>query len=390
MCGPADHHTSARGSNVAHGELVAGRYHLRGHVLPDGGVRDVYVVDGRITFERVADAETVLDGGWLVPGLVDGHAHLALASPAGPGATAAERIEASARAHLFAGVLLVREPGAPDHGSSRVGPALGLPRTVTAGRFLAPPGGYFPGLAREVAPDGLRAAVAEEAAAGTGWVKLIGDYPSDGRRLTPNWDAVALAAAVTAAHAAGARITVHAVTPEAVATAVDAGVDAIEHGTGMPRDLVPTLAARGIAWIPTLLISDGIRQWARDAMAPAEWPVIDGWIEALAGTVAIAARAGVRLLAGTDAGMVPHGMVASEVRLLIEAEVPAAVAVAAASWDARRYLGLPGIEQDAPADIVAFADDPRIEADTLLRHTVTILDGRRLVAKPMITARGAR
>jgi imidazolonepropionase-like amidohydrolase len=55
--------------------------HVRGVVLPDGVERDVFVVDGRFTFHPVADAQTVLDGGWLVPGLVDAHAHLGLASP---------------------------------------------------------------------------------------------------------------------------------------------------------------------------------------------------------------------------------------------------------------------------------------------------------------------
>lgn len=383
MCGPADHHTPMPTGSAPASALVAGRYHLRGHVLPDGDLRDVYVVDGRITFEPVPDAETVVDDGWLVPGLVDSHAHLALASPAGPHATPAEQIEASARAQLSAGVLLVREPGGPDRGSSRIGPELGLPRTVTAGRFLAPPGGYFPGLAREVEPKQLAAAVAEEAAAGTGWVKLIGDYPRDSARLTPNWDADSLAAAVTAAHTAGARITVHAITPEAIADAVDAGVDAIEHGTGMPPDLLATLAARGTTWVPTLIISDGIRQWARDAMAPAEWPAVDNWVDALPSTVAAAASGGVRVLAGTDAGMVPHGMVASEVRLLIEAGVSGSVAIAAASWNARRYLGLPSIEEGAPADIVAFPDDPRADPETLFRHTVTILDGRQLLAAPV-------
>src|SRR5689334_11373401 len=120
---------------------------LRGVVLPEGVERDVFVVAGRITFEPVADATTVLDGGYLIPGLVDAHAHLGLASPAPPGATPEERVRASAQAHLDAGVLAIREPGGPDHASQGVGPHLGLPRVTSGGRFLAPPGRYFPGLA---------------------------------------------------------------------------------------------------------------------------------------------------------------------------------------------------------------------------------------------------
>lgn len=382
MCAPTETQgrTVVRSATV---EAVPGRYHLRGHVLPDGEFRDVYVADGRITFQPVPAAEMIVDGGWLLPGLVDAHAHLALASPASPAAPADERIEASARAQLAAGVLLVREPGSPDHRSRHLGPDRGFPRTVTAGRFLAPPGGYFPGLAREVPVDQLTAAVAEEAAAGTGWVKIIGDYPDASGRLTPHWDTTTLAAAVIAAHEAGARITIHAVMPETIATAVAAGFDAVEHGTGMPPDLLPDLVAGGITWVPTLLISDGIRQWSRRAMAPTQTTAIDAWLTALPSTVAAAAHAGVRLLAGTDAGIVPHGMIAAEVTRLLRAGVPADGAMAAASWDARRYLGFPGIEEGAPADLVALPSDPRRDPESLTRQTATILDGRLVSSRPL-------
>ena len=50
---------------------------ISGPVLPDGEVRDLYVVDGRITLEKQAGAETVASG-WVVPGLVDAHCHLGL------------------------------------------------------------------------------------------------------------------------------------------------------------------------------------------------------------------------------------------------------------------------------------------------------------------------
>ncbi len=50
---------------------------FRGPVLPDGEARDLYVVDGTVTYEPQAGAETVAEG-WLVPGLVDAHNHLGL------------------------------------------------------------------------------------------------------------------------------------------------------------------------------------------------------------------------------------------------------------------------------------------------------------------------
>ena len=48
-----------------------------GPVLPDGQPRDLYVVDGRITYEPQAGADTTAEG-WIVPGLVDAHCHLGL------------------------------------------------------------------------------------------------------------------------------------------------------------------------------------------------------------------------------------------------------------------------------------------------------------------------
>src|SRR5919202_5290930 len=107
--------------------------HLRGVVLPEGRTRDVFVDDGRITFKAPPDWKTLISGGYLLPGLVDAHAHLALASPAPAEAPSHERVRASARAHLAAGVLALREPGGPDHASSGLGPREGLPRVFTAG-----------------------------------------------------------------------------------------------------------------------------------------------------------------------------------------------------------------------------------------------------------------
>ena len=109
-------------------------YRIQGTLLPSGSSRDVFVVDGRITFEGVEDAETLLEEAVLIPGLVDVHAHLALASPAPDDSSPRQRAEASARAHLDAGVLLIREPGSPDHASNGIGPHVACPeRSPVAG-----------------------------------------------------------------------------------------------------------------------------------------------------------------------------------------------------------------------------------------------------------------
>jgi imidazolonepropionase-like amidohydrolase len=349
---------------------------LHGTVLPGGERRDVYVTDGRITFTPVDGAETLVEDGWLLPGLVDAHAHLALASPASGQASIQEAIRASARAQLDAGVLLVREPGGPTRDSRDVGPGEGLPRVVTGGRFLAAPGRYFPGMAREVEPADLASAAVEEYRASGHWAKIVGDFVDDAGTFAPSFPAEAVQGAADAVHASGGRIAIHAMTAPTVEMAIDAGVDSIEHATELAPEHLPGIVRKGIVVIPTLLIrkpivdtchalglvDTQIRRWEMATARQAEM-------------VGRAARAGVVLLAGTDAGMVPHGLVLDEVAQLLAAGVDAGQALGAASWTARAFLGLPGIEEGAPADLVVFADDPR-RPGVAGGPRVRVLDGR--------------
>jgi imidazolonepropionase-like amidohydrolase len=350
-----------------------GALHLRGTVLPAGEVRDVFVVDGRITFEEAADAVTMSDGGWITPGLVDAHAHLAMASPGSPVAID-EAVRASAAAQLAAGVLLVREPGSPaGHAATDLGAA--FPRTVTAGNFLAPPGRYFPGLAREVDEASLPAAATEEARAG-GWVKIVGDFLDDEGRVTPNWSHAALADAAAAAHEAGARITMHATVPGSIEGAIGAGFDAIEHGHGATIDHLRAMAAAGMALVPTLLIGDFIRELTTELpLHPDDRATWLREVDAHMGVVLDAQGAGVALYAGTDAGAVAHGLIASEIALLRDAGLSGEAALAAGSWAARAWLDLPGVQEGAPANLVVFPDDPREDPEALLRPSLIVLDG---------------
>ncbi len=345
-------------------------WHLHGLVLPDAVERDVYIADGRISFEPIDGAETIATGLVLVPGLADAHAHLSLFSPAGDAAPAADRVRASARAHLDAGVLAVREPGSPDRESQGLGPADGLPRITTAGRFLAPPGRYFPGLAREVTDADLTQAALEELAASGDWVKLIGDSPVPGPGVQRTFGETAVVDAVRAVHDAGGRVAMHCGLPDVIQTAIDAGIDSLEHATFLQPDQAAALAASGGVWVPTLTINAAIRE-----LLP---PSLAALIDRLPDSLAAAADAGVPILAGTDAGMGPHGQVRHEIELLAAAGLPPEQALAAGSWLTRALLGLPGIEQGAPADLIGFRMDPRDDLTVLAEPVVTILDGVRV------------
>ena len=350
--------------------------HVRGRLLPDRTIRDLFIVDGRFTFTGPSDARTVMQNGYFVPGLVDAHAHLGLASPAPRNATPRQRAEASAHAHLRAGVLLVREPGGPDRASAGLGPAIGVPRVQSAGRFLAPVGGYFPGLAREIRIEELPEAAVEEAKAGGGaWAKAIGDFPDEDGVMAPNWPVDVLKRTVDALHTVGARFAMHCVGREAIERAIDAGIDSLEHGNGMTPDAVREMKRRDIAWTPTLSILQLIPTAMDGMLNDAAFGALEADLAAQPSRVAEAHAAGVRILAGTDAGMGPHGMVHREMSLLLDAGLPADAVLAAGSWDARRYFGYAGIEEGAPADLVGFSDDPE-DPEVLARPALIVLDGR--------------
>jgi imidazolonepropionase-like amidohydrolase len=221
-----------------------------------------------------------------------------------------------------------------------------------------------------------RAALAQ--LVGGEWVKIIGDWvdPADGV-WRPTFPPSAMAAAAEAVHRAGGRIAVHAADHEAVGSAIDAGVDSIEHGLGASNHQVERMAEAGIALTPTMtavmgfwldlvqMVGSPASEVTRAASAVERHPAM----------VRAAAEAGVRLLAGTDSGVVPHGAVAAEVRRLVDAGVEPGTAVAAASWDARDYLGWPGIVDGAPADVVAFGADPRHDPEVLAKPGVIVLAG---------------
>jgi imidazolonepropionase-like amidohydrolase len=93
--------------------------------------------------------------------------------------------------------------------------------------------------------------------------------------------------------------------------------------------------------------------------------------------VRAAHEAGVPVFAGTDAGGgIEHGRVAEEIRALAAAGLPAEAALAAGSWAARDWLGLPCVEEGALADLVVYDADPRADLDVLARPRLTMLRGR--------------
>ncbi len=344
---------------------------VRGVVLPDREER-VFAIDGDLLRTGpVADGDWVVDGGWLLPGLVDVHTH--------PGTETPEEVftDDALRRHLIdhrdAGVLLVRTPGSAQRIPGWVGADTDMPRVRSAGRWLATPGRFFPGYGRDIAEDELVTAAVEEATAADGWCKVIGDWRPDEPPVPPEM----LAAVVAAVHAVGGRVATHCQTAEGCRNAVAAGVDSLEHGMHLDPGLLDTMAAQGTALVPTLTAFGGHldQMRAADDSPRRDW-FLTGW-DGLLRNVRAAEEAGVTVLAGTDS--VPFGTVAGEVDWLIRAGLSAEVALGAASWTARSWLGLPGLVDGAFADLVGYAEDPTKNPGILAHPSRVVLRGRIII-----------
>jgi len=139
------------------------------------------------------------------------------------------------------------------------------------------------------------------------------------------------------------------------------------------------MRARNMAWVPTLMpggsqaacefaaamgFSTDTREWMRNAL------------DAQPATVARAHAAGVTVLAGTDAGQGPHGVIVDQITMLADAGLPVTAAIGAASWTARRWLRMACLEPGAPADLVLYGADPRSDLEVLRRPALIVMDGQ--------------
>ena len=352
--------------------------HVKGRVLvgPEDVRDELWVVGGRISYDRPAGAREVRTvDGWALPGLVDAHCHVGL-GPHGP--VDQDVAEKQALTDRDAGTLLIRDAGSPSD-TRWVDDRADLPKIIRAGRHIARTRRYMRGYAWEIEPEDLTEYVAREARRGDGWVKLVGDWiDRDLGDLAPSWPRDAVEAAIAEAHRLGARVTAHCFAENSLRDLVEAGIDCIEHATGLTDDLIPLFAGRGVAIVPTLVNIATFPQLA--AGGEEKFPRWSAHMQRLYerrhDTVRGAYDAGIPVYVGTDAGgSLAHGLVAEEVTELVTAGIPPVEALSATTWAARKWLGRPGLEEGAPADLVVYDGDPRADVRVLAAPRRIVLNG---------------
>jgi imidazolonepropionase-like amidohydrolase len=307
------------------------------------------------TGARITDA----GGATLLPGFIDAHVHLLteghLQQLADFGVTTALDMGAWPPSMVDS---LRRRTGMADIRSA------GIPATIAGSTHSHLPG--YPAGELVDGPTGATRFVTDRIAEGADYIKLIADIPGP--------DQETLDALVAASHDHGKLTVAHAVSTAAVDMALQAGVDMITH-VPLDRRLTGSTAARVLAQkcvsIPTLTMMKGIvdRFAAATASQPEGVPAAGPSYESARGSVGELHRAGVPILAGTDANAGPgipfsprHGeSLHEELELLIEAGLSTVDALRAATVLPAQYFGLHDrgvIEPGRRADLVLIDGDP--------------------------------
>lgn len=327
---------------------------------------------------------------FLMPGLIDTHVHLALDAGDDPPASLATedesttiaRMAKSARKALIAGVTTIRDVGDKNFLSLRTAegcrrhPANG-PHIVTSGPPLTSPGGHCHFLGGEVAGvDDLRAAVRERHRRGCQVVKIMvsgGHITRGSSPYVTQFSRAEVTAVVDEARSLGMTVAAHAHHPTAIEYALSAGVTSLEHATFMvpggfhvPDALVDRIIEGGVFVSATL----GRDPDADDALG-STWPAIDEIYRELHWR-------GVRIVAGTDAGINPakrHDVLPYAVAELGGIGMSPVEALSAVTRHAAELCGLAGskgvVRAGADADLLVLGADPTADL-TRVRDVVAV------------------
>ena len=350
-----------------------------------------------------------------LPGLIDSHTHLT--SQTSPTqytdqfrwntADYAIRSTVYARRTLEAGFTTVRNLGDGANASIALRNAINAgivmgPRIFTAGGAIGSTGGHADDT------DGYRADLQGDPQAANGIIngaddawKAVRQHYKDGAdliKIMPSGGVLdesssvdnaqltveEIKAVVAAAHDYGFTVAAHAHGAEAIRRAVVGGVDSIEHGTFMDDADMKLMKEHGTWYVPTIIAGKYVQEMAAKpgyypAQIAAKAMQVGPLIQATAGK---AYKAGVRIAFGTDAAVYPHGQNAKEFVYMVEAGMPAAFALQAATKNAAELLkqskNLGSIEAGKFADIIAVHGNP-LDDIALMQHVDFVMKGGAVV-----------
>jgi imidazolonepropionase-like amidohydrolase len=354
---PADTTFVLRGGDYL--DVRSGRLRPNGAIVVRGG-KIVAMHD--TGWRPPADARVLdLRGRTLLPGLVDAHVHLTIAGEP----------EANAAATLRAGFTTVIDLGSANGAGVRLrdaiaeGRVLG-PRVIAAGAWIGSKGGVCEfGGATVGSVEEARARAQADLRSGADLLKVcVTGWPADAVASPDSVELKAdLLAAVMAVGATARRpVYAHAIGPAGALLAATRGVRALAHTPIVDSADAVRLKETGVYVISTLATltarseGDRVRRSFR-----------------------LLRQAGVPIVLGTDAGVLPHGKNARELVALTEAGMTPLEAIRAATLGAAALLGSKEVGEIAvgsAGDFVVVEGDPLSDIHVVERPVLVVKGGR--------------
>src|SRR5205085_3669110 len=193
-------------------------------------------------------------------------------------------------------------------------------------------------------------------------------------------------AAVEVASKAGLKVAVHAHEAAAVKAAVEGGCASVEHGSFLDDEAIRLLASHHTALVPTLYLpTHYLEHKGQFGFGESTWAFFERLRSHNLENLRRAKKAGVWVVAGSDAVAGVHGNNAREVVWLVKAGLSPAEAIRAATLDAARLLGIEDqtgeIAQGKLADLIAVAGDPLRDVASLEQVAFVMKAGRVITQK---------
>jgi imidazolonepropionase-like amidohydrolase len=374
-----------------------GKFQLRGGQVWDGladaPVERTLAVDGEQIAASDGSGETVdVSGCTVIPGLIEGHAHLCFDATAGWRATydtdspakMALRMAAHGQRMLRAGITTVRDLGSPTDVGIELRDAIasGLvegPRLLVAGAPITTTGGHCWFMGGECDGElGIRKQVREHVKAGTDWIKVMatgGNMTPRTNTFAPQFTVYELRACIEEAHRLRRKVAAHAHGIEGIRVATEAGVDCIEHcsftapgGYEFDQALIDTIAARNILVSPT--VSIGFRNWPDDGRRQQRGQVLKALLDSRC-----------KVLMSTDCGIpnVPHEALAGGMEVLQDlTDYPPVEILKLATSRSAELLELKDrgtLEPGRLADLLVLEGDPTRDLSALGRVRMVVQGG---------------
>lgn len=365
----------------------------RGVMLKD---HDILVEDGRIkavgragTLGASGTAKIDMQGAFLLPGLSDSHVHLtsrsdlhgyrrlAVSTP-----RSAISGVANAEKTLRAGFTTVRNLGGPGFADVDLKDAIDMgeipgPRIIPAGHSIGITGGHcdnnlLPYEDKAVGggvadgPWAVRQKVRENKKYGAEVIKFCGTggVLSKGTTIgAQQFTLEEMKAIVEEAHELGLKVAVHAHGAKGIQTALEAGVDSVEHASLISDDSLKLAVKQGTFLSMDIYVSDFILSEGEAAgILPESLEKEKTVGRAQRERFQAAVKAGAKLAYGTDAGVYTHGFNGRQFAYMVQWGMRPAEAIRAATLGNAELFGLKdeigSLSPGKRADIIAVKGDP--------------------------------